>query len=251
VQTDLAHDSTSTGARTELVREERRRSALSASDWILPDVRFSMGIAFDRWNRSGRFLAVDDEVEIRLGGNRIAWTTWGSMWIPLRSEASGFHAGRTLLEWESAGIERADSWSAHAGVHGVSAQAPLSIRPTVPSIGNMGRVQGPAPPRAHPRVVDDIVARDMLGLSIWSSGLEKRIFPWNVGFLRLGAAAFVDAAGPLGSQPGDGARWNVDVGVGILIREVGSTETVRLDLARGIRDGAWALALSWQGQRRD
>jgi hypothetical protein len=36
-----------------------------------------------------------------------------------------------------------------------------------------------------------------------------------------------------------------------LIREIGSVETVRLDLAQGLRDGAWALSLSWHADRRN
>ncbi len=64
-------------------------------------------------------------------------------------------------------------------------------------------------------------------------------------------AAFVDAAGPLGSRPGPDVRWQADSGVGLLIREIGSVETVRLDLAQGLRDGAWALSLSWHADRRN
>lgn len=251
IRTDFLPDSTDVVTPAELMREERRRSAVSVSDWVLPDVRWSMGVALDRWNRSDRFLALDDEVEIRFAGDRLAWTTWGSAWIPLHPNASGFRAGRTSFEWESSGLERADSWRAHAGLHSVSAQAPISVWPTVPSVGDMGRIHGAVRLRAHPRVVDDIVTPEMFGRSIWSGGIEKRIFPWNPRFLRVGTAAFVDAVGLPGSHPADGARWQVDAGVGLLLREIGSTETIRLDLAHGIRDGRWALSLRWQGKRRE
>lgn len=245
-------DSTQWREEFPLVREERRRTAVSLSDWVLPDVRMSLGLALDRWNRGAHYFAIEDEIEFRLGGDRLACTTWGSAWVPLRSSERTFHAGRAVIAWESSGIERADSWGVRAGVHATSRRAPASIWPAtgLSQIGGFGRTSEAALLRAHPLLENDVVRGAVFGPAVWSSGLEKRTFPWSLGFLRLGAAAYVDAAGLLNSTDSTG-RWQVDAGIGFLVREFGSTETVRVDLGHGLRDGAWALSLSWNSVGRN
>jgi hypothetical protein len=62
---------------------------------------------------------------------------------------------------------------------------------------------------------------------------------------RVGVAAFIDVA--RASQqvlPGPGI-WQSDVGAGLRMRVPGSTRTLRLDAAYGLRDGASAIGIGW------
>jgi outer membrane translocation and assembly module TamA len=65
--------------------------------------------------------------------------------------------------------------------------------------------------------------------------------------VRIGVAGFTDVAHvwrPL--SPATRDPWQVDVGFGLRLRVPGRQGALRVDVGRGIRDGAHALTFGWQ-----
>ena len=95
--------------------------------------------------------------------------------------------------------------------------------------------------RAHPLMTDGQMRVDQIGRQIvYTSGETQR---WWMGTasLRIGAAAFVDVA-RVDRRAEPLARTDVDVGIGARLGVPGVSGTVRIDVAKGLRDGATALS---------
>jgi hypothetical protein len=75
---------------------------------------------------------------------------------------------------------------------------------------------------------------------IYSSGETQRWWVGKAG-VRLGAAAFVDVA-HTDRRAVARARNDVDVGLGARLAVPGVNGTIRIDVAKGLRDGATALS---------
>ena len=75
---------------------------------------------------------------------------------------------------------------------------------------------------------------------IYSSGETQRWWAGKAG-VRFGAAAFVDVA-HTDRRAVDRARTDVDVGIGARLAVPGVSGTIRIDVAKGLRDGATALS---------
>ena len=74
-----------------------------------------------------------------------------------------------------------------------------------------------------------------------STGLAGRAL------VRIGAAAFVDAAAASHRSPDSiGYPLQVDAGAGLRVRLPGIPSALRIDYARGLRDGAYAWTIGWQ-----
>lgn len=221
------------GARSE---SEWRRAAFQASDWLNGRAGWTIGAGVERWPGlddgarddkayvAGRMLlaageAFDGHVTVEgwIGGSG---ATRASTLGRLAFDAGG---GRATL---TAGME---------GVHG---NTPAFL---FPGAGD-GNTRAPLL-RAHPLIQDDAIRVDagrifgrrlFYGTAEWTRPLA-RVF-----FALIDGAAFLDAAH--GRQLLDGrlSDTQADAGLGLRIRAAGGP-TFRLDIARGLVDGRWAL----------
>jgi hypothetical protein len=95
--------------------------------------------------------------------------------------------------------------------------------------------------RAHPLITDGQIRAERIGRHlVYTSGEAQRWWEAQAG-VRLAAAAFVDMA-RIDRRAEPRARTDVDVGLGARIAVPGLTGVLRIDVAKGLRDGATALS---------
>jgi hypothetical protein len=78
------------------------------------------------------------------------------------------------------------------------------------------------------------------GRELAHGGLEAQVYPLRTGLAWLGVATFLDVAQPSDSAP---SALHADVGAGLRLRLPTHAETLRIDVARGTRDGQVALSI--------
>nr|MDQ3347496.1 hypothetical protein [Acidobacteriota bacterium] len=133
-----------------------------------------------------------------------------------------------------------DVWVGRAGVDVAGGGAPLALWP------GAGTGQGrPVLLRAHPLLRDGVVDDGVFGRRLLHGGLEwRRWTPLRGRAVRIAPALFIDGARAAGVLPGADARAHLDAGAGVRIAVPGAG-VLRVDLARGIRDGSTALSIGW------
>jgi hypothetical protein len=215
-----------------LPTSRRRGAHLSMTDWFAPWARGTVRGGVERWDGVDTFgmfgagvrLLTADE---RLDG-RIELTGW-------RAESSFgiLEAGTTI---RSTPERRGQVFLGRAGV-GVASDQTL---PDVWFAGDTGRARSVLL-RAHPLITDGQIRAERIGRHlVYTSGEAQRWWEAQAG-VRLGAAAFVDMA-RIDRRAEPRARTDVDVGLGARIAVPGLTGVLRIDVAKGLRDGATALS---------
>jgi hypothetical protein len=223
------------------VHLERRRAELACSRWATADLRWEIGTALERWTGRGHDAAIEVGVERRALHDRLALCgtatqTWSLDGNPSYPTAS-FGA-----DWRSSAIRerRMARVLGRVGLAAAGSHAPWLLWPGARSDILL---------RAHPVLDDDGTLRGpALARRVAHGGVEAQIWPWEAGPVRLGIATFVDVAKPWSSLAG-GTSVHADAGVGLRFGLAGRSEVLRLDLARGARDGATALNLALQVDR--
>jgi uncharacterized protein YvpB len=224
----------------EVIREERRRTALSFSDWFGPDLRLEIGAALDKWVDRGAHLSLDVSIETRWARDRLALGAQMARWVSLASGAP-FGAGGLSLKWCSSGIERCDAWQASLGISSATSEAPLALW----SGAGTGYGRN-ALLRAHPLLDGGIVRGDAFGRTLAHGTIERQAWPWTLGPMRLGWSLFVDAAKPWDTLRTGRIPWQADGGMGLRLRGLGMKGQFRIDAARGFDDGCSAVSIAWQ-----
>ena len=125
----------------------------------------------------------------------------------------------------------------------MSDNAPLGLWP---GAGD-GRARPPLA-RAHPLLDDGVIST--AGLSIFGRTLaygsvEARRWLERPALIRIAPAGFVDIARASRRGAGGVEAAQVDVGAGVRIKVPGAAGVLRVDVARGLRDGATAVTLGW------
>jgi hypothetical protein len=218
------------------IQESRREVGLHVGDWATGRLRWRTGAAFDRLNERDH-LALDGDVERRLAGDLAAVVASAAWWTPGSQETPSFWTAEIRGAWRS----KADAdarWRATAEWLTASANAPLALWPGA-STGN-GR---DLLLRAHPLLDADVVRGPAFGRRLVQGTAEytKPIAARSLG--RLLGAVFVDTARAWQRLDGaTGAPFQADIGVGIRVRSPQWHETLRLDLATGVRDGRTVLS---------
>jgi hypothetical protein len=177
-------------------------------------------------------------------GDRIDASGAAHVW-PGRGGFSTLGVGARVRSSIDAGLHR--TTPAHgvvaiatAGVHFASARAPLDVWPA----GDTGHARATLT-RAHPLLDDGRLRTERLGRILLNTSIEGRRW-WNaVGPVRAAAAAFTDLHRTA-------RRWNgaplfdVDAGIGVRFDVAGMPGVVRVDVAKGLRDGAQAISVGYE-----
>jgi hypothetical protein len=214
----------------------RAGAGMTMSNWIKPWARMSARVGVDAWDDYGKYgiasaglrlVSTRDRMTLRVDGSSwLGEQSFGSVGASLRLRSSDRHEGRVFL--------------AHAGGASTTSATP----PDLWFAGDTGTVR-PALLRAHPIVDDGELQSDRLGRQIAYLSGEARQW-WSVrSTIHIGAAAFADAA-RVGRRAAADTRDDVDVGGGLRIGLPGMEGVFRLDVGKGLRDGATAFSFVYE-----
>jgi hypothetical protein len=218
------------------IEESRSRAEFHLSDWTRTGLRWETAIGFDQWRGiGGRALSIRGGAQQRFAADRGSLDASADSWI------GGLRTWRVSVrsEWRSSVHNEGGVWIVRAGEEAAPRTAPLGLWP------GAGTGQGrPVLLRAHPLLHDGII-RGVFGPQLTHGGAEWRRWLHPVRRpLRLAPAFFVDLARGTRGLANSGERWQADVGGGLRIAVPGSG-ALRIDVARGLRDGRSAVSVGW------
>ena len=217
--------------------EAWRGARFSVADWLTRSFRAEVTAGVDRWDHLGSSGSVIASLERRSHDDTVIIST-----------SAGITGGavRTRLlsgsvEWRSRARSLGAVLTGRGGVDLVGESAPLALW------GRAGTEPGRrALLRAHPFLEDGVVKDAVIGRTLVHGGAEWRYWMQPGGRpLRIAPAAFVDTARAGRTQAGFDRRFHIDAGIGLRLRVPGAGG-LRVDLARGLRDGATALSVGWE-----
>jgi hypothetical protein len=225
------------------IEESRLHGALTVSNWLTPRLRYSISGGFDTWSGNRKTAVVGGVIERRWFGDRAAIDVHANDWIGVGG-SRGFQSLGWRLHVRSSPEPRGWVALAIVGADRVTSAAPLGLWP---GAGD-GQTRAPLL-RAHPLTEDGVIAlgsSTAFGRSLTYGSAEIQRWldrPWLV---HVGMAGFVDIARAARREAGDRSPVHVDVGIGVRLRIPGMAGAMRIDAARGLRDGASALTVGWQ-----
>jgi hypothetical protein len=218
------------------IEEARRYAGFHVSDWTRRGFRWDAGVAVDRWRGAGRAVALTFSGQQRLAGDRAYVEGRAGAW---RGGVRAWTLG-LRTEWRSHARNEGHVSIARAGGDLATEGSPLALWP------GAGTGQGrEVMLRAHPLLDGGTIRDGVFGRALTHGGLEWRRWMQPARRpIRIAPALFVDAARAVHGLESSDERWHSDVGAGIRIAVPGAG-VVRIDLARGLRDGAMALSAGW------
>jgi hypothetical protein len=220
------------GSETE---QRQRAASFTLADWVTPSVRVEGSAGFDR---------VDGTDSLRLGAavrhsaasDRLTSHARVAVWRGgLETWAMGAAAG-----WRSRAPHQGTVWLASAGFDLAATDAPLAVWPGASS--GEGR---PVLLRAHPLLERGIVRDGVFGPRLLHASAEWR--RWSAPkfkVLRFAPAVFVDTARAWSAPAYADGRAHVDAGAGLRVA-IPAAGVLRVDVAKGWRDGATAVSVGW------
>lgn len=215
--------------------ETRRGGAISLSNWTSSLLRWEVGAQVDAWGEDRRTVGLTAALDQRLFADRMAIRVSAAV-LAGSIDAT---TGSLSTEWRSRARHEGIVLLARAGAGVTSTQAPLALW----SGAGTGHARGPLL-RAHPLLDDGRITGEVFGRRVYHGGLEARgwVRPL-MKVVRLAPAVFIDAA-RAERRLAAGAATHVDAGIGLRVALPG-TSVLRLDVAKGLRDRATALSISW------
>lgn len=215
--------------------QRRRGGALALSNWTTTLLRWQVGAGIDSWADGERTVSFGGELEQRLRGDAV------SLYADARLLTGAFDAwtAGTGLAWRSRARHEGTVLAGSAGVEATAQQAPLALWP------GAGTGHGRSPLlRAHPLLERGRITGAVFGRRLYHASVEGRRWLRPVmQVLRIAPAVFVDVA-RADRRRASGTAWHADAGVGLRIALPGSG-VLRLDVGRGLRDGATAVSAGW------
>ena len=224
------------GVASTEAEEHRSGAAFTVSDWRTGSLRWHSTVAVDAWRDRGTAAMFEGGIAQHLLRDRL-----------VAEFAAGVIAGdiqswtaRARADWRTATRHEVVVGILRGGYEAAGDRAPLAFWP--------GAGTGPGRDvllRAH-RMLDDGVIRDaVFGRQLAHAGGEvRRWFAVRQKPLRLAIAGFVDAARARDGLDSSDLRTHVDAGLGIRFAVPGAG-VLRVDVARGLRDGNMALSAGW------
>ena len=229
-----------------LVSQSHVRGALAMSDWLTPNLRYSIGGGVDAWDSRLKAASLAASLERRFFRDRVALGADATGWVPFSGNRA-FHAvsARVSTSVPARGDgARAWAYVTATGIDRVSDAAPLGLWP---GAGD-GRARTPLL-RAHPLLDDGVVdittKKAAFGRTLTYATAEVHRWLERPALVRVGIAAFADAAAARrGGLEGRGVS-NLDVGGGLRLKLPMRERVLRIDVARGLADGSKALTFGW------
>jgi hypothetical protein len=217
-----------------LADAERTTVRAAVGDWATGAIRWGLhGGVEERANERGLLLGGAGEVS--------STRARASLWVDATRWTGqlDFAAANAGLRLRSRAERTGTVLLGALSMHGVTRRTPLDAWPA----GDTGHAR-PTLLRAHPVLRDGRLDGDRLGRGLAAMTAEVQQWLPPRGVLRLAPAAFVDAA-RTGHRVTGPARSDVDVGVGLRVGFVGVPGILRVDAAKGLRDGATALTVTY------
>jgi hypothetical protein len=211
---------------------DRMTGELALSRWEPGGVRWSIAGALDRWRELGAFGSAGGTLRYVSPGDRVAIDGTARWWF----------GARRFSTWQVGGLattsvgRQGRVWLARGAIGGASSAAP----PLLWMGGDTGHVR-PLLLRAHPLLDDGHLRSDRLGRLALAATAEGQWWLGS-GLIRLAPAAFIDAGRTARTLRLHAIR-DVDVGIGLRVAAPGRAGLLRVDWARGLRDGATAISL--------
>jgi predicted double-glycine peptidase len=223
----------------ERMSSERKRAAITYGDWQSGNLRWELTGGIENWTRHGRYVSVGAGFDRRFLEDTLALRVNGAMW-PSIGQSRQFGSADISSAWR-AGREDSFSLNVVSGVRMVSAGAPLDLW-TAADTGHAGA----ALLRAHPLIEDGAIPGSRLGRTLAHTTLELQRHVADHPLMRIRWAAFVDTARQGRLLITRTHATHVDVGTGLRLTVPGAPGTLRVDVARGLRDGRIAVSAGWQ-----
>lgn len=220
----------------DVPRAERVGARLGASDWMTGRVRWDVSAGVDEWTGDAmrgsigggaRWASLDDRIDATAGVK--AW--FGR---------AGFATIDAGVRARSSPTMRGLVFRGTGGVQIATDTTPLDLW----WAGDTGHAR-PTLMRAHPLLDRGRVRVERLGRVVAHASLEAQRW-WSVsGPVSAAAAVFGDVARTTRRRDGP-ALGDVDVGVGARVAVAGMPGVFRVDVAKGLRDGATAVSVAYQ-----
>lgn len=221
---------------SEMLVEDRRGAAFKAADWITGSFRWEAAVGFDDWRARGRSVSVSAAVDQHLATDRLVVGLRGSL-VTQDVDARTVSA---RVQWRSAARHQGQVWIAESGIDVVTRASPLALW----SGASTGQGRDVLL-RAHPLLNDGVIGDGMFGRRMTHGNIEWRRWKlWSGKPVRIAPALFVDAAQAHQRAFGLRERSEIDAGAGVRVAVPGGN-VLRIDLARGLRDGATAFSIGW------
>ena len=206
---------------------------LEVADWASGIIRWQIGGGVDRWNERRVFQTAGATMRVASVGNRFDGRVQLRTWF-----GNGTQFGQTEVRVLMRSSPRLEGFvvTGDGGVAAVTASAP----PDLWFAGDTGRAR-PLLLRAHPILTDGERFRTERMARVFAHQSTEVQRWWRVGPFRTGIATFVDAgltARRLSGRP----ITDMDVGIGLRGAYPGHAGALRLDFARGVRDGHFAIS---------
>ncbi len=221
--------------------EARRLAAFRLGHWTTSGLRLEGTVSLDRLREAGarsggQAFAVGAAAQRRFAGDRAFAEVRAGSWMgDVRTWTVALRA-----EWRSDTRNEGHVWIARAGEDLAGADAPRALW------SGAGTGQGrDLLLRAHPLLEGGVIQNDAFGRRLISGGVEWRrwVQPARKP-VRVAPALFLDLArASRGFEPAH-QRSQFDAGAGFRLALPGSG-VLRIDAARGLRDGRNALSVGW------
>lgn len=218
---------------------EGEHARLGAARWLSDRFRLGADVGLHRWEPSGDFVSAGGTAELRSGGDLFALRVRAESWTGLGARSAV--TGDLRAAWRTPELPGGLGLRVAAGATAASASAPSALWPGAGLRPHRGALL-----RAHPLLVDGVIAGPAFGRRLVHASLEATAPLATVGPLRLGTAAFVDAVAA-GARPAAPGSWTgADAGLGLRLGVDGWPGDVRIDAAVGLGDGDFAVSMAWR-----
>jgi hypothetical protein len=214
---------------------ERRTARGMWSDWVLPFLKISARTGADRWTTRSAAQGMAGATALAAsGGDRLRAQVDVDSWFG----SDAFTMTQAVVRGRSSGTRRGLVLTGEVG----TAWAGLATPPDMWFGGDTGAGR-PVFLRAHRLVEDGRMVVDRIGRTIVHGGAEVQY--WQpLSQFQVAPAVFVDLV-HLERRAVPGTRGDVDVGAGVRLAGFGGG-VVRLDVARGLRDGHMRVSAGFQ-----
>jgi hypothetical protein len=224
----------------------RRTAGLFASQWLSSRLRIRVGGGIDRWEDAGSFATGSLAAQLSSHDDRVTLTAdltaWGRR---VRSDGpsdptrGSFASTGVTVAVASSRARRGVVVTALGGANRATVRAPADLW----FGGDTGHVRS-VPLRAHPLLDDGRLRIEQIGRAIAFASGEAQYWTPTIAGISVGMATFADTV-HLDRRLVRGARSEVDAGLGLRVAVPTLPGIFRVDVAKGLRDGATAVSLSY------